>query len=233
VYDAAARLTTHAPGATKTGAPSQKDLPVYPATTVFVLANLTIGDVRAVSEELADDFGWFTAWVGQHLGVGITLARGLSLEQMVEGLGLLPGDAVEETFDEAGSDPSRPKVRVGKLDGWAYAVEQFTVTGAAPGTLGRLSVAGGEALSLEYTQTIDTFMYAADGVVVNGFDLTVPHIRYSSDPHRFDTRMEQAGCLRPGVPDPPAMGAHFLQLTFGITIDQHMLERALPSFELI
>lgn len=117
MYDAAARLTTHAPGATKTGAPSQKDLPVYPATTVFVLANLTIGDVRAVSEELADDFGWFTAWVGQHLGVGITLARGLSLEQMVEGFGLLPADAVEETFDKAGSDPSRPKVRVGKLDG--------------------------------------------------------------------------------------------------------------------
>jgi len=199
-----------------------------------------------VSEELANDFGWFTAWVGQHLGVGITLARGLSLEQMVEGFGLLPGDTVEETFEEAGSDPSRPKgcaaefcvdvaprsreradppgeaksrakvrrtprpkVRVGKLDGWAYAVEQFTVTGGAPGTLGRLSVAGGEALSLEYTQTVDTFMYAADGVVVNGFDLTVPHIRYGSDPHRFDTRMEQAGFLRPGVPDPPAMGARF------------------------
>jgi Family of unknown function (DUF6461) len=181
---------------------------------------------------MTNDYGWFSDWVNQHLGVCITVARGLTPKQMVDGFGLKLADAVEETFEEASSNLSRPKLRVGELDRWAYAVEHFTTEGSAPETLNRLSVAGGEAFSLAYTQTTSTWRYAEDGVLVSGFDLTVPHIRYGSDPHRFETNMEQAGFLRPGVPDPPAMGAHFVQLTFGVLLDQHMLERPLPSFDL-
>ena len=185
--------------------------------------------------ESAGDFGWFTAWVGQRLGVCLTFARGISCEQLLAGFDLdsatAPRDAMEETFAEADDDPDRPKVRAGELDGWAYAVEHFTSKGAQPDTLCRLSANGGEALALVYTQTISAFNYAANGEYVSGFDLVVPNIRWGSDPHRFDATMEQAGFLRPGIPEPRVMGARFVQLTFGITLDQHMIERALPSVE--
>jgi hypothetical protein len=54
-------------------------------------------------------------------------------------------------------------------------------------------------------------------------------VRWGRDPHRFDGTMAQAGFLQPGLLDPPAMGARFVQLTFGITIDHEMLNRPLPS----
>ena len=188
-------------------------------------------------EGLASDFGWFTTWVYQRLGLCLTFAGGLSREQLLAGFGLGPqtvSDGIaEETFDQADDDPNRPKVRVGELHEWAYAVEHFTSKGANPGTLRRLSARGGEALALVCTQTISMFTYAADGEYVCGFDLVVPNIRSGSDPHRFDTTMEHAGFLRSDARDrTPAMGARFVQLTFGITIDKHTLERALPSVEL-
>lgn len=191
--------------------------------------------MSATAGAQASDFGWFTVWVNQHLGLCLTFARGLSKEQMFGGFGLKPRHLVEETFEEAETQADlsgRPKIRVGERDGWAYAVEHFTGRGSNPQTLCRLSANGGEALALGYTQTISTFLYTASGELVNGFDLTVPHIRWGCDPHRFDTTMERAGFLGPGVPDPPAMGARFLQLTFGITIDQRMLEQALPGVDL-
>ena len=124
-------------------------------------------------------------------------------------------------------------MRVGELAGWAYAVEHFTARGAETETLCRLSADGGEALALVYTLTISLFKYAADGDYVSGFDLVVPHIRWGRDPHRFEATMEQAGFLRPSPRErAPAMGARFVQLTFGITIDRQMLERPLPSVAL-
>jgi len=184
-----------------------------------------------VAEALIDDFAWFTAWVHQHLGVCVTFARGVSQQQLVERLGLRSGSMAEQTFEDVCSDVTHPKVRVGQFGAWAYAVEHLTTIGAAPATLRRLSERRSEALSLAYTQTASTFLYAANGVLLSGFDLTAPHIRYGSEPHRFDTSIEQAGFLQPEGPDPPAMGARFVQLTFGFTIDQQMLSQALPSFD--
>jgi len=139
---------------------------------------------------------------------------------------------VNETFADASSDSSRPKLRVGEMHGWAYAFEHLTTRSADPQILCRLSVIDGEAFSQVYTQTISSFLYEAGGELVSGFDLTVPEVRYGRDAHRLDKGMEQAGFLRPGVPDPPAMGALFLQLTFAIRIDQPMLEGALPRVDL-
>ncbi len=176
---------------------------------------------------------WFTVWVDQHLALSLTFARDLSEVQMIEGLGIDPRHVVKQTFEEAENSAewgSKPRVRVGELDGWAYAVEHFTQVG--PKSLSRLSAISGEALALVYTQTISTFQCWTNGEYLSGFDLAAPQIRWGRDPHRFDTTIQQAGFLGPGVPDPPAMGARFLELTFGITIDLDLLERALPSVEL-
>jgi hypothetical protein len=179
----------------------------------------------------AGDFGWFTAWGDGYLGVCVTFARGLSWKQMLEGFGVRPGQIIEETFYEADADLDRPKVRVGVHEGWGYAVEHFTSRGAHEDTLCRLSTGGGEALALTYTQTISAFNYAANGEYVSGFDLVVPHIRWGTDPRRFDATMAQAGFLEPGVPEPWVMGARFVRLTCGITLTQELLEQRLPSFD--
>ena len=152
----------------------------------------------------------------------------------LEAFELRPGaPAVVETFDEADADPERPKVRVGEHDGWTYAVEHFTYRGAAPETLSRLTSGGGEAFALWYTaKAVCGVLYAADGELVSGFDLIATSLRWGRDPHRFDTEMAQAGFLRPGVPEPRAMGARFVRLAFGVTLAPELLERPLPSYEL-
>ncbi len=185
-----------------------------------------------------NDFAWFTAWVDQRLGVCLTFARGLTREQLVAGLGLTPPTLETtqvRTFDGADDDPDRPKVRIGEIDGWAYAVEHFTSRGGHPDTLSRLSAGRGGAFALVYTQTISAFSYAADGEYMCGVDLVVPHIRWGSDPHRFDSELERVRLLRPAPGErerAPALGARFVQLAFGVTVDREMLERPLASFDL-
>jgi hypothetical protein len=138
---------------------------------------------------------------------------------------------VYRTFEESFADSYKPTIRVGEHEGWGYAVEGFTQMGLQ--SVGRLSVAGGEAFVLVYVLERSGFQYWEYGEFASGFDLLLPHIRWGRDPHRFDTTMEQAGFLQPGMPDPPAMGARFVQLTFGITIDQDMLERPLLSAQVV
>lgn len=192
------------------------------------------------SEDPAGAFASFAAWLNDGVGLCATFARGLTREQMLEGFGLRADRAVEQTLTEADESAQaggrgllgRPRVRVGERDGWGYAVEHLTGRGSDERTLRRLSAMGGEAFALCYTLKINIFWYAAAGEMVCGFDLTVPHIRWGPDPHRFDAEMERAGFLRPGVPKPAAMGARFVQLAFGITIDRDMLERPLLSVEL-
>lgn len=147
-----------------------------------------------------------------------------------------PRASAAETFDEADADTGRGRhrMRVGEHDGWAYAVEHVTARRSLPEVLCRLSAGGGEALSLTYTQTVSSFLYAADGQLVSGFDLVATNIRWGHDPHRFDAAMAAAGFLGPGRRKPAAStGARFLQLAFGITLDRELLERPLPSFELL
>jgi hypothetical protein len=165
------------------------------------------------------------------MGLGLTFARGLASEQMLAGLGLSPQNLVYRTFEEEGADPDQPRVRVGEHEGWGYAVEGFTQRGLQ--RVGHLSVAGGEAFFLGYTLDIGLFQYYAGGEFVSGFDLTVPHVRWGREPHRFEATMAQAGFLGPSLLDPPATGARFVQLTFGITIDRDMLERPLLSAQVV
>ena len=197
----------------------------------------------ASAEDPGGDFASFADWVWNQAAMCLTFARGLSREQMLEGFGLGPGRAAEETLREAdeaahlarltsSAGLGRPRVRVGERDGWGYAVEHLTNRGSEERTLRRLSAMGGEAFALSFTQKIITFWYAAAGERVCGFDLTVPHVRWGPHPHRFDAEMERAGFLRPDPADPVATGARFVQLAFGITIDREMLERPLLSVEL-
>jgi hypothetical protein len=58
--------------------------------------------------------------------------------------------------------------------------------------------------------------------------MTVPHIRYGTDEHYFDSLIADAGFLEPDSAG-PAAGALLVQLAFGVTIDPELLERPLPA----
>jgi hypothetical protein len=76
-------------------------------------------------------------------------------------------------------------------------------------------------------------IYARDGSKLSGFDMTVPHIRYGPQPHRFDAEMENSASFNTvGVPEPEAMGARLLQIAFEITLERDLLEQPLKSVEL-
>ena len=150
---------------------------------------------------------------------------------MLDGFGIVAASCLPP---ELPFDPyvDKPRVQVGSNSQWGWAIEDFTSVGSVPKTLGRLSSGGSEVLSLTFTPTISTFMCAAGGSLVSGFDLVCPHIRFGPDPHRFDQQMAQAGFLRDIAPDPPSMGALFAQIAFGLTITQDMIEDVSCSAEL-
>ena|GEM_PF-4605321 len=120
------------------------------------------------------------------------------------------------------------KVRIGECDPWVYAVEVFTTRGAQVATLEALSKDGAEAVSLSYTPTIAVMLYARDGLLLSGIDMTVPHLRYGADGQHFDSVMSAAGLVG-NSPMAPAAGARLVQLAFGVTVDREMLERPLPA----
>jgi hypothetical protein len=141
-------------------------------------------------------------------------AFGISITMLVE----------PKTFQEA-AEGATAMVRVGERGDWVYAVEDRTSYGYQ--MLDVLSGENREAFALCYTQGISLFLYSRDGVMVNGFDMTVPHIRYGHDEHYFDDLLRVAG-FADSKPATPAAGARLVQLAFGIHIDQDMLERPLP-----
>jgi hypothetical protein len=170
-------------------------------------------------------FDWFTRWVNQYLCVTLTFATGRSWQEMATCFGAAPTIAGTATFLEAALRDGT-NIRLGTAAPWAYAVVD-SVHGGDWDTLGCLSRNRGDAFSLCYTETIDTFLYANDGRSIFGFDTLVPHIRYGEEPQRFSAELEQAGFLDDGIPT-RGMGAKFIELAFGITLDHELLERPLP-----
>jgi hypothetical protein len=160
-----------------------------------------------------------------------TFARDRSWQEMLEGFGLDPREAVRQSYAEAIETPGRPRVRAGESSGWAFAVEASSSNGTRPETLARLSGEGGEAFVLSYTPTISSFAYAADREFVCGFDLLAPQRGWGTDPHLFDAQIDAAGLLAPEA-NPYVVGARFVQLAVGVTIEPSLLERRLPGVEL-
>lgn len=133
------------------------------------------------------------------------------------------------SLDAGGADA---RVWIGSNNEWAWAIERFTARGSAPETLCRLSTQS-DAVSIALTQTVSALLYAANGVLVSGFDLDLPHIRYGSDHHRFDAPIAEAGFLDAAVPDAPAQGALFLRIVFGLTITPELLAETSMSAALL
>ena len=173
-----------------------------------------------------EDFAWFEdpGFAGYLQSLRILFARDRSWQKMLASFGLDPSAARGETLEAQVEHPDRPTVRAGEHGEWGYTVE--TVICDTSDLLERLSI-DEEAFELVYTPMTCPFRYAAGGTFVSGFDMTVPTIRWG-DEQRFETEIVEAGFL-----DPLAVralrGPRFIQLAFGVTITQEMVEGPLRS----
>lgn len=179
---------------------------------------------------------WFTAWADQHLGVCILLARAAQLtdDEVFAAFDADPATTQVLSLAQADDDPSTFRVRIGRCDGWLYAVEHFTGRGAGDDVLERLSRACGQAHALWCTPEMAGFHSAGDGRVTTRFDLGMPKYRYGSDPDRYVEEMTRAGLMTAGPmnangPPRPGSGLQLLESITGLEVRPEMLEAALPS----
>ena len=177
---------------------------------------------------MTSHYDWFADWVENHVLLTLVAAKGPDAASLLAAFGPAVFDQGDRTLQEV-LGLSEPTVRIGTTTtGWAYSVETLTVRGGAPDFLQQVSSDGGEAFSLCFTPTISSFLYARDGALVNGFDITGPQFRFGNDEHAFDRQMHAAGLLTGEGPRPKAAVASFVAQTFGLSITRDMLEARLP-----
>lgn len=174
---------------------------------------------------------WFTAWTDQYLGVNVMLARAANMTDsaVFAAFDADPTTVQVLSFDRADDDPDTFRVRIGRCDGWLYAVEHFTGRGASDDVLERLSHDDGQTFALWCTQEVVSFQSADDGRVTARFDLGLPHYRYGVDPDRHLDEMAQAGLMSNNGLLLAARGAYLLELVTGVELTPAMLEAPLVS----
>lgn len=177
------------------------------------------------------NFDWFGEWVERMVTIMVTFAENRTATEMFEAFGVdrqRTADAISMTLAEAAQAAGGLEcVRVGRHEQWVYAVSW--PPGQAAEIVSGLSAGGREAFTLCYAMTVELFMYGRDGVLVSGFDVTVPNIRYGSNENHFDALMAQMGIFGDGRERSPAAAAELVFLAFGVELDQEMLERSLPA----
>jgi len=173
-------------------------------------------------------FGWFGTWVEQHLLVTLTVASTPDAGRLLSAFGPTAFDRGSLSLAEA-YDIDEPTVRLGTSQGWTYAVEHASTTGADPDFLRHLTVDGSLAVALCFTATISTVHVARDGEHVTGFEPSFPDDpRWGTTPHAFDVEIEAAGFRQVGYQPPGGPAASFLDLVTGVTLVPAMLEDPLP-----
>ena len=176
---------------------------------------------------MTSPYDWFADCVSSNLMVTLSAVREPDAASLLAAFGSAGFDLGHRTLDEVQDLPNQT-VRIGAAAGWTYAVEHRTVHGGDPTFLERLTAGRGEALAVCFTPTISSFLYAAGGRLVTGFDIAAPQFRYGSEQHAFDREMVQAGLLREDGFRPAAACADFLAHAFGFVITRGMLEDRLP-----
>lgn len=127
-----------------------------------------------------------------------------------------------------GRQPRRPPlIRVGRFGGWTAIIEHFTARGTDLELLEAGSRAGERSVVYCFTQTIACLLYARDGVLLSGFDATVPTIRWGTNQWYFDDLL--AGVVGQLRPVSPAEIAQILKDGFDVAIDRGVLEGPLPA----
>jgi Family of unknown function (DUF6461) len=142
------------------------------------------------------DWGWVRQVDGLKIGGCLTFARGVSPERVIEAFGMDPAGAAvlsEAAAQERFPPGDPPRIRVGSVGDWAFAVEELTLMGSLENVARDLS-AGTESVAVDWTaKPTSTVRYFTDGIAMTVFEADAPNDRAGREPDRFLAEMRQAG----------------------------------------
>ena len=141
------------------------------------------------------DWGWLEE-SGLRLSCVLIFARDVTQDQMFESFGLDPSSA---RMEEGVFDPNRPRVRVGQVGAWTFAIDEQmeSLNLAMRGKhVGKRLSAGTEVVMVSSTaKPTENFEYWADGTCVTTFEPYRAFDRFGAEPDRFLREMRQAGMV--------------------------------------
>lgn len=147
-----------------------------------------------------DDLAWVDPEGRESLGeiFCLTFIRDVDAVEALRRMGGLPGTFATRTWSDVGDldtfNNGYPETAMAlPLGGWTVVYESYGFNGIS---LTSALSHGTEALSvLRHDYASHAFVYAVDGVLITGFDLTCPypHLRYGADPDRLLARMLEVG----------------------------------------
>jgi hypothetical protein len=130
------------------------------------------------------------------LGSALIFARDVTQDQVFEAFDLGPSSAQMEDWV---SDPDRLQVRVGRLGGWTFAIDQWmeSLHLALHGkNVGKRLSLGTEVVVVSWTpKPNEDFEYWADGTLATRFEAYRVCDRDGSEPDRFLREMRQVGMV--------------------------------------
>jgi hypothetical protein len=154
--------------------------------------------------------GW--EWMGSddiRIVGSLMFARKVSAERIIEAFGMDPAAARLVTADGVSGalshplwDEDHPWIRAGTLGDWGFALSltDLDMTDRRDNVARKLS-SGTDVAVVAWTQTVDTFEYWEDRVMVTLFEPLMASHRSGSEPDRFLAEMREAG-LETERPDP-------------------------------
>ena len=132
------------------------------------------------------------AWVPSTYSLGFRFSFALrrSPEDLLAAFGIDPDDA-EPLTREAAAEEFGVACRVGAVDGWGFAVEEFG--GDHTRALRKLSAGGAAASVCRVESGTSTFEYYRDGERTLWFEPLFPDRRHGPDADRFLAAMSRVG----------------------------------------
>ncbi|MEO3742597.1 DUF6461 domain-containing protein [Plantactinospora sp. B5E13] len=174
---------------------------------------------------------------------GLAFVADVDEAELLRRFGADPAQATPRTREQARelrdswTEGFLPVLRVGRVDGWAFAVEeQRSPEGVRPEVLRRLSV-GTRAVALRHTGHSTRFTLVVDGTVITGYDTLRPERRHGREPDLFLPALRDAGLVpldttRYPDEDIPAV-LDVLRAELGIAFHGELLRPALSSAQFL
>ncbi|MFD7935315.1 DUF6461 domain-containing protein [Streptomyces sp. NPDC059755] len=178
-----------------------------------------------------DSLRWAVAWMC------VTLTRDLSPEEVFTRYGadpdqarLLDWDTASDLVPSDSGDAMVSLLRSGRIDEWAFCIEEEGGIGFGKESLAELS-RGTETYSLATTDGIDVFQYWCDGECVEYFEPGMEHTRSEPFGPWWD-RVEAALTAHEGKDAGMAPVVALVLDHLGITLDDATLAGPWPSLTL-
>ncbi|MBO0838464.1 MAG: hypothetical protein J2P28_23515, partial [Actinobacteria bacterium] len=184
------------PGPASAQRPSHGTAEAHASTTPPVSAPAVSGRASGNLEWLAD-----SPLARAQAGFCLTLARGVTEDEMFAAFGADPGQARPRRWEDL---QDVMHVQVGRSGDWVFALELNSANGAQPRVLRQVS-AGGDAVAVRGAGTgvHHKFAYAVEEDLIAAVDTLTLGTWEGSDPGRLRRLAEESGLMLPRPSDAP------------------------------